>query len=69
VRIAGSVAARAFVPIVLTTIDLDYEPRRITCKVDNEVIDWHLAAEVETLALEHSQARPELLLSVRQIAS
>jgi hypothetical protein len=67
VRIAGSVAARAFVPIVLATIDLDHEPRRITCKVDNQVIDRHLAAEVESFALEHAQTPPELLLSVRQI--
>jgi hypothetical protein len=69
VRIASSVAARAFVPIVVATIDLDHEPLGIKCKVDNQVIDRHLAAKVEAFALERAQTPPELLLSVRQIAS
>jgi hypothetical protein len=44
--------------IMLSTIDLDYEPGRVAGKVDNQPINRNLAPEMKSARLQQTQRAP-----------
>jgi hypothetical protein len=52
VGVSCTVCSLARFEPMLSTVDLDDNPGRIASEVDDEVIDWHLAAKVKAVALQ-----------------
>ena len=57
-RVACRVDALTGRRVVLAAIDLDDKARGIAGKVDDEVIDWHLPAEMKTPRFQRAQEAP-----------
>ena len=49
---------------MLTAIHLNNESRRITGKIDNEMIDRHLPTEMKALRFQRAKETPQLSFGV-----
>ena len=66
-RVAGRVGLEARLHVVLTAIDFDDKSLRKARKIDDELVDWHLAAKVEALSLQQPNLMPEFSLGISLI--
>jgi hypothetical protein len=68
-----SIALRVAMPtrlhVVLAAIDLDHEASGEAGDVHDEVVDWDLTTEVDTLGLERAQIPPQLSFGVRLVSA
>jgi hypothetical protein len=69
IGITRAVAPLPNIPIVLTAIHLNHQPCRIAREVDDQTIDRYLTPEMKSLAFEHAQTPPKLLLRFGLVAA
>jgi hypothetical protein len=55
VRVPCGVGTIANLRIMLTAVELDHDTRGETDEVDNEPVDWSLAAKMESLSLQQTE--------------
>jgi hypothetical protein len=58
ISISLFISAAPLFHIVLSTVDFDYDPRRKAGEIYNQMIDGHLAAEVEPMSLQNAKLPP-----------
>jgi hypothetical protein len=64
IGIALLVRLQAFCKVVLTAINLNDEPRRIACEVNDEMVDRNLAAKMKAEGFQPAKLVPQFSFRV-----